>query len=94
MEGVSGFLESLHIDTPSSSSRFGRANTELAHSGAGSTAIVGAAYGGHTSVVEYLLSRGANMEQRQQPPTYSPFSGCISRTRVHCSVRIERWRKR
>ena len=63
MEGLSGFLESLHIDTPSSSSRFGRANTELAHLGAGSTAIVGAAYGGHTSVVEYLLSRGANMEQ-------------------------------
>ena len=63
MEGLSSFLESLHIDSPSSSSRFGRANTELAHLGAGSTAIVEAAYGGHTDVVEVLLNRGANMEQ-------------------------------
>lgn len=63
MVGLRGFLKLLHIDTRSPSSRFGRANTGLAHLGAGSTAIVGAAYGGHTSVVEYLLSRGANMEQ-------------------------------
>ncbi len=63
MEGRSGFLESLHTNSPLSSNRFGRANTELAHLGAGSTAIVEAAYGGHTSVVEFLLIRGANMEQ-------------------------------
>ena len=63
MEEISSFSESLHIDSPSSSSRFGRAKTELAHLGAGSTAIVEAAYGGHTSVVEVLLNRGANMEQ-------------------------------
>ena len=63
MVGLRGFLKLLHIDTPSASSRFPRANTDLAHVVSGTTAIVGAAYRGHTSVVEYLLSRGANMEQ-------------------------------
>ena len=77
-EGLSGFLESLQLD-PSSSTRFGRANTEVAHLGAGTTAMIEAAYGGYMPVVKFLLNRGANMEQNDNNHHHTVLLAAVSR---------------